>query len=115
VLAVEKEDHLPFAKLLNETFQTARSVLGTSAGCHYESLRFSTYHRPTGDRVSHGGARSLKPDLVGCDEDIQDDQTVYWRSIRIPVEVNAWFDMVAKAHCITLLVRSASCSSTEAA
>jgi hypothetical protein len=71
-------------------------VLGTSDGSHYESLRFSTYHRPTGDRVS--GARSLKPDLVGCDEDIKDDQTVYWRSICIPVQVNdSWSDMVAKA------------------
>ena len=74
----------------------ARDVLGTKAGSYYSSLRFSTYDKPTGDSVDTGCV--LSPGLVGCDEDIRADQTVFWREIRVPVEVNvSWSEMVLQA------------------
>ena len=95
--SIGERDHYPsFLKLLDDTFRTARDVLGSNAGSHYNTLRFSTYDRETADGID--GAHALKPDLVGCDEDIPSSRKVFWREIRIPVEVkDSWSDMVAQA------------------
>jgi hypothetical protein len=89
----------PFAKLLNDTFRTtatARDALGNKAGSYYNSLQFSTYDRETADGID--GAHALKPDLVSCDEDVPSSRKVFWREIRILVEVkDSWSDMVTQA------------------
>jgi hypothetical protein len=92
----EREHYPPFAELLNDTLRTARDALGNNAGSYYNSLQISTYDRETADGID--GAHALKPDLVGCDEDVPWSRKVSWREIRIPVEVkDSWSDMVTQA------------------
>jgi hypothetical protein len=44
------------------------------------------------------GAHALKPDLIGCDEDVPSNRNVCWPEIRILVEVkDFWSEMVAQA------------------
>ena len=92
----EKDYYSPFSRVLNETLQAARSALGERSGSHHKSLSFSEYDRVTEDGLDP--AHSLKPDLVGCDQEITGSKKVPWRAIRIPVEVKkSWPDMVAQA------------------
>ena len=84
----EREHYPPFAKLLNDTFRAAQHVLGSNAGSYYNSLRFSTYDRETADGID--GAHALKPDLVGCDEDIPSSRKNFWLQVHRSGVVHDW-------------------------
>ena len=89
---LEKDYYSPFSGILNKTLQAARAVLGKDISSHHKSLSFSKYD----DGVD--GAHALKPELVGCDQEISKSKKVPWHAIRIPVEIkNSWPDMVAQA------------------
>ena len=94
--AQEKDYYSAFSGLLNKTLRTAQAVRGKRSGSYHKFLTFSEYDRVTEDGVD--GAHALKPDLVGCDQDIARGKTVSWHAIRIPVEVKkSWPDTVAQA------------------